>query len=108
MANPLYNSGPDRYMSSGNADWPGRFATAITPSDTLAVSIGPSTPGAYAKSLYIGVAGDLTIITAGDNSNNGAGTPVLLKAHPVGYCPIQVRAVLAAGTTAQSIVGIAD
>ena len=76
------------------------------PSDTTNVAIGPA--GAYAKSLYIGVAGDLTIITAGDNSNGLLGTPVLLKAHPVGYCPIQVRAVMATGTTATNIVGICD
>lgn len=106
MANPSYSVEPDRYMSSGNADWPGRFASAITPSDTLAVAIGPG--AVYAKSLYIGVAGDVTIITAGDNSNGGLGTPVLLKAHPVGYCPMQVRAVLATGTTASNILGIAD
>ena len=50
----------------------------------------------------------VTVITAGDNTNGGLGTPVLLRAHPVGYCPLQVRAVMATGTTASSIVGIAD
>lgn len=106
MANPAYTVEPDRYMAASHADWPARYATAIAPSDTQNVAIGPA--GCFAKSLYVGVAGDLNVITAGDNTNSGLGTPVLLKAHPVGYCPIQVRAVLAAGTTATNIVGLAD
>ena len=106
MANPSYTVEPDRYMSAGNADWPARFATAITPSDTSNVSIGPA--GCYAKALYIGTGGNLTVITAGDNSNGGLGTPVLFQNVPVGWFPVQVRAVLATGTTASGIVGIAD
>jgi hypothetical protein len=106
MANPSYTVEPDRYMSSGNAHWPARFASAITPSDTQNVAIGPA--GCYAKRLYVGVSGDITLITAGDNSNNGLGTPVLYKAVPVGKLDTQVRAVMATGTTATNIVGEAD
>lgn len=107
MANPLYSSAPDRYMASSHANWPARYATAIAPSDTLALAIGPGA-GSFAKSLYIGVAGDVTLIAAGDNSNSGLGTAVLFKAVPVGILNVQVRAVLATGTTATNIVGLAD
>lgn len=107
-ANPLYSGGLDRYAVTGptSAPWPGRFATAITPSDTLAVAIGPA--GEYAKSLYVGVTGNLTVITGGDNSNSGLGTPVLFSNVPVGWFPLQVRGVMATGTTATGIVGVAD
>lgn len=106
MANPLYTVEPDRYMAASHADWPARYATAITPSDTLPVAIGPA--GCYAKALFVGVAGNLEIITAGDVSNGGLGTAVLFQNVPVGWFPVQVRAVLAASTTATDIVGVAD
>lgn len=106
MTNPLYSVEQDRYMSGGHGDWPARFATAITPSDTLAVAVGPA--GTYAKALYIGVSGDVTVIAAGDNTNSGAGTPVKFTGYPVGWLPVQVRAVMNTGTTASSIVGVAD
>ena len=107
MANPQYSPGPDRYMSAGNAHWPARLAAAITKSDTLAVGIGPA--GLYAKALWIGGTGDVTVITAGDNSNNGLGTPVTFSAVPAGtLLNVQVRAVMATGTTATNIVGLAD
>lgn len=107
-ANPAYVAGLDRYAVTGpaSAPWPARFATSITPSDTAAVAIGPA--GEYAKSLYVGVTGNLTVITSGDNSNSGAGTPVLFSNVPVGWFPLQVRAVMATGTTASGIVGVAD
>lgn len=107
-ANPLYSSGLDRYAVTGpvSAPWPARYASAITPSDTVAVAIGPAS--AYAKSLYVGVTGNLTVITSGDNSNNGLGTPVLFSNVPVGWFPLQVRALMATGTTASGIVGVAD
>jgi hypothetical protein len=106
MANPLYTVEPDRYMAPSHADWPARYATAITPSDTANVAIGPA--GCYAKFLYVGVAGNLMLITAADNSQSGLGSPVLYTNVPVGWFPVQVRAVLATGTTAGGIVGHAD
>ena len=107
MANPAYLSEPDRYMSAGRAHWPARYATALTPSDTAAVAVGPA--GCYAKRLYVGVTGDVNLITAGDNGNAGLGTAVLYKAVPAGtYLNVQVRTLLNTGTTASLIVGEAD
>ena len=106
MTNPLYTVEPDRYLAASHADWPARYATAITPSDTANVAIGPA--GCYAKALYVGVSGNLTVITAGDTTNNNLGTPVLFSNVPVGWFPVQVRAVMNTGTTATNIVGVAD
>lgn len=103
MANPTYDATKEIFRGQTLANGPSRFATVITPSDTLAVSIGPA--GGYAKKLYIGVSGDVTVIMAADQA---LGTPVLFKAHPVGYMDAQVRAVMATGTTATNILGLAD
>lgn len=104
MANPTYDNTKEPFRSQTKANGPSRFAATITPSDTNAVSIN----GEYAKKLYIGVAGDVTVITAGDQSNGGLGTPVLFKSHPVGYMDVQVRAVMSTGTAATNIVGLVD
>ena len=106
MTNPLYVGDYDRYPGAPRADQPARFASAITPSDTTNVAIGPA--GSYAKALYVGVTGNITVITAGDITNGGLGTPVMFSNVPVGWFPVQVRAVMNTGTTASSIVGIAD
>jgi hypothetical protein len=107
MANPAYTVEPDRYMSAAHAHWPARYATALTPSDSVAVAVGPG--GVYAKRLFVGVTGDVNLITAGDNGNGGLGTAVLYKAVPAGtYLNVQVRTLLATGTTATNIVGEAD
>jgi hypothetical protein len=100
MANPLFDQTKLPPLFPRRFD----FATALAPSDTAAVAIQPS--GGYAAALYIGVAGNLTVIMAGDQSNGGLGTPVLLTAVPVGVLDIQVRAVMATGTTASGIVGL--
>ena len=107
-ASPLYSQSLDRYAVTGpiGANWPARYAAAITPSDTAAIAIGPGS--AYAIAIYVGVSGNVTVIMAGDNSNGGLGTPVTFTAQPVGYMPIQVRAVMATGTTATNIVGLAN
>lgn len=106
MANPSYDQTKENFRGLVKQNGPGRYATAITPSDTAAVAIGPG--GCYAKKLYIGVAGNVTIIAAADQTNNGLGTPVLFTAHPVGYMDMQVRAVMATGTAATGIVGYCD
>lgn len=103
MANPTYDATKEVFRGLTKSNGPSRFATVITPSDTAAVAIGPG--GTYAKKLYIGVAGDVTVIMASDT---GLGTPVLFKAHPVGYMDAQVRAVMATGTAATNILGLAD
>jgi len=108
MANPQYSVEADRYMSSGHANWPARMAAAVTPSDSAAL-LGGNGGNSYAKALYIGAAGDVTVIMAGDNSNSGAGTPVLFKAVPLGtWLWIQVRAVMATGTVSTSITALFD
>jgi len=89
---------------------PARNFVPVSPSDTLDLT-DPSQPagqqcGFYAKSLYIGVAGDVTVIAAGDKGSPG--TPRLFKAHPVGYLPGQVRRVMFTGTTASQILALVD
>ncbi len=67
-------------------DW-----VAITPSDTDDVAAN------MAHGLYVGVTGDVTVITA-------AGTTTLFKAGPVGtFIPGLFQRVKATGTTASSI-----
>lgn len=106
MTTAAYSKEPDDWMGGKRPHYPARIASAITPSDTVAVAIGAA--GKYAKTLFIGIAGNLTVITAGDNSNNGAGTPVLFSNVPVGWFPVQVRQVMATGTAAGGIVGVCD
>lgn len=103
MAIPAYDKNLDKYMQS-DLIGPARFASPITPSDTVAPAIGNS--GCYPKALYIGVSGDVAVVPAGNNET--APTPIVFKAHPVGYLPMQVRMVMSAGTTATNILGLAD
>lgn len=96
MAN-TYNLAQDPYAQrSTEISSQARLAAAVTLSDT--VDLAP-----YAKALYVGVAGDVTVlpINATDDTHT-----VLFKAHPVGYMPVQVRRVLATGTTATNIVAL--
>ena len=109
MTTAVYNAALEitGIKSLVKSNGPARYATVVTPSDTVAVAIGPG--GTYAKKLYVGVTGDITLITAADQSGVGAvGTPVLFKAVPVGFLDVQVRQVLATGTTATNILGLAD
>jgi hypothetical protein len=73
---------------------PAQDAFAVTPSDVTNFS-------AVARSLWIGVAGDVTLITLGSN------TAVLFKNVPQGsMLPVMCIRVNATGTTATNIVGI--
>lgn len=101
MANPIYNA---RLEVGPGLLGRVRYNDVIVPSDTAAVAIGPG--ACYAASLYIGVAGNLTIISAGDARNNGLGIPVLYQNVPVGWFPVAARAVMATGTAADGIVGV--
>jgi hypothetical protein len=74
---------------------PARRAAAVTPSDA-------SDLPQVAKALYLGGGGDLAIVPA-----DGPGA-VVLKDHAPGYVPIQVRRVLATGTTAADVVALFD
>jgi hypothetical protein len=106
-----YDVTKDRYAAGmgQQASQPARRSLPVTPSDTKDVTnaSGDNAP-CYYKSLYIGVSGDVTVVCAGDNGNNLAGTGQLYKAHPVGYMPVQVRRVMFTGTTATNIEGLLD
>lgn len=107
MANPAYDATKEVFRNLTKANGPARFATPIVPSDTAAVAIGPA--ASYAKKLWVGGAGAITVIMAADQSNGGLGTPVLFSAVPAGTeLDIQVRAVMATGTTATLIIGLCD
>ncbi|QQQ19555.1 hypothetical protein JIP62_05540 [Brevundimonas vitis] len=86
----------DVYQAHGRSPGsPARRAEAVTPSDTVDLTT-------YAKALYLGVGGDLTLIPAGSTA------AVTLKNHAGGYVPVQARRVLATGTTAQHIVALSE
>lgn len=103
-----YDSTKDLWGGGSSANCPespSRRALAVTPSDTLDVTNRAGDGAAvYAKSIYIGVGGDVTVITAGDVQ----GATVLFKAHPIGYMPVQVRRVMNTGTTALNITALYD
>lgn len=106
-----YDVTKDRYVATPypSPAQPARLSIPVTPSDTLDVTnAGGDNAPCYAKSLYIGVTGDVTVVTVQDKSNSGQGTGRLFKAHPVGYMPVQVRRVMATGTTATNIEGLYD
>lgn len=86
-----------------------RRGIPVTPSDVRDVTnaAGDNAPS-YAKALYVGVAGNINVVHAGDNSNALAGTAVLYSNVPVGWFPVQVRRVMATGTTATNLVGLYD
>lgn len=107
MANPAYDATKENFRGLTKQNGPARYATAITPSDTAAVAIGPG--GGYAKKLWVGGAGAISVILAADQSAAGLGTAVLFSGIPAGtWMDIQVRTVLATGTTATLIVGVCD
>lgn len=81
-------------MSLVNAfmnDDPGKDAEVIVPSDT--VNQGPF------RMLYVGVAGNVTLVTLGGNT-------VLFKAVPVGLLRVGFSRVNATGTAATDMVGL--
>lgn len=67
-------------------------AVALTTSDTTTLS--------GVRGLYIGVSGDVAVITA-DKS-----TAVTFKSVPVGVLPIEVVKVMATNTTATNILAL--
>ncbi|WP_292079084.1 MULTISPECIES: spike base protein, RCAP_Rcc01079 family [Brevundimonas] len=80
-----------------DAGGPARRAAAAAPSDTVDLT-------AYAKALYVGGAGNVRVLTVGAED----GDAVTFANHPVGWLPVQVRRVLATGTTATQIVAAFD
>jgi hypothetical protein len=73
-------------------------AAAVTPSDTTNI---PHVDGGDDQPcvLYVGVAGDLKVKTAGNNT-------VVFKNVPVGFLPVQVKQVFATGTAASEIIAL--
>jgi hypothetical protein len=89
----------DPYVGIAQANYPPRRASAITPADgTLLTN--------FFRKIYVGGTGDLKVTMAGDGP---AGTPVVIKAAPVGtVLDIQVCIVWATGTTATNLTGFFD
>lgn len=73
-----------------------RKATAVTPSDSTDLT-------AYARSLYVGGAGNVAVIMA-DQSGDTAVTFVGVAAGTV--LPVQVRRVMSTNTTATNILAL--
>ena len=79
-----------------------KFA-AVTPSDSANLALGSNSM--YARALYVGGAGNVTVVSAADDSE----TPITFAGVAAGtILPIQVRAVMATNTTATSIVALFD
>jgi hypothetical protein len=83
-----YDTTRDRYQWRPSATSPARRAAALTPHDSNDLAT-------YAKQLYVGTTGNLTIVPAGDTSTSGTG--ILFSSVPVGWFPVQVRRVNATG-----------
>ena len=85
----------DKYQYADTVETSARNLFAITPSDSVALAVIP-------KALYVGVTGNVAIQAANDTA------PVTLVGVPAGsILPIRAAYVLANGTTATSIVGLA-
>jgi hypothetical protein len=75
-------------------DGPAAHAFAITPSNTIVF-------GNLTRMIYVGGAGDLAVLHAGDTN------PVTYTAVPVGtWLPICAQKVMATNTTATLIIGM--
>lgn len=70
-----------------------KHAAAITPNDTT-----PPAGSQMWEAVYVGVAGDVTLVTEG-------GETVLFKSAPVGFIPVRTNQVKATGTAATNLVG---
>lgn len=85
-----------------NPDFKGRAASPIGPARTL-VSVIPNDaadlPNGVTRSLFVGEAGFVAVI-------DPVGNTTVLSSAAHQYHPVQVRRVLAAGTTAAGIVAL--
>jgi hypothetical protein len=92
-----YDANKDSYkLFQHDASSTARKVISVTTSDATDLTI-------YAKALYIGVAGDISVLPVGQESS------VVFKNHPVGYfVGCQVRRVNATGTTASQILALYD
>lgn len=80
-------------LKDESPDRPAKKAVAITPDDNNDLTT-------YAKALYIGVAGDVTVLP----TENDDGDYVTFKNRPVGDFPIAIRRLRATNTTASEII----
>ena len=87
MAQPRNN----RVFEPGGSN-PATDAFEVTPSDATDFTVN-------ARALYIGVSGDVTLVTAG-------GTVVTFANVPVGILPVECSRVNDTGTDATDIVGL--
>lgn len=77
-------------------DAPAWTAEEVTPSDSVNLTT-------WARALWVGSAGNLKVIMAGDATN----TPVTFRGVKAGvWMPIQVKRVYATGTSASDIVAV--
>ena len=83
----------DLYDGLDDISAPANSAAAVTPSDSADLSY-------TARSLYIGVSGDVVVHMRGQT------TSVTFTAAPVGILPIRVDRVLSTGTAATNIVAL--
>jgi hypothetical protein len=89
-----YDSSKDRNRVPDLAEQPAEYAVAITPDNSNDLAI-------YAKSLYVGGAGNISLVTKRGTAN------VTFTAVPAGtILPVQVSRVNATGTTATAIVAL--
>lgn len=72
-------------------------AFAITKSDTDV--FGTATGTNVTRAIYVGVTGNINIVTAN-------GSTVLFSNVPVGILPVRAKQVLSTSTTASSMVGL--
>lgn len=80
---------------------PYQRAVAVTPSDAADIAYSPALQsGLLTRALYIGVTGDVSVVTSG-------GDTVLFKAAPVGLLQVRAARVRATGTTATNILALA-
>ena len=80
-----------------SAGGPPRRGRGVKPDDGADLPV-------YAKALYLGVAGSVRVLTV----DAADGEAVVFANHPAGYLPVQVRRVLATGTSAGQIVALFD
>lgn len=90
-----YNSSQDPHTGATKAvTAQARSAVAVTPNDTTDLAI-------YAKALWIGADGTISVIPI-ENADNAPVTFTVSQ----GVFPVQVRRVLATGTTSTGIVAL--
>lgn len=80
-------------------DGPARDAATVTPSDSVDLTDRHWLDYAGCRALYIGVAGNVAVITT-------AGTTITIPNVPVGVLPLSCTRVLSTGTAASNIIAL--